>query len=141
MQTTKFVKEFTLQPAPSAATSGTRVPQWVEEMFAAIDAFDVERFLSFLAPDCLFRFGNAEPVMGHEAIGNVVGGIFSALKGISHANLEAWSHARVVISTGEVTYTRLDESTLTVPFAVVFKLKGTLVQEYLIYADASQLFA
>jgi hypothetical protein len=40
-----------------------------------------------------------------------------------------------------VTYTRLDGSTLTVPFANVFVLKGAEIQSYRIYIDNSPLFA
>jgi hypothetical protein len=41
---------------------------------------------------------------------------------------------------GEVTYTRHDGSRLSVPFANIFKLDGTRVREYLVFADVSPLW-
>jgi hypothetical protein len=37
-------------------------------------------------------------------------------------------------------YTRHDGSALSVPFADVFKMRGELAREYLIYVDASRLY-
>ena len=46
-----------------------------------------------------------------------------------------------MICRGEVTYTRLDGSTLSVPFVNVLKLEGSLIRDYLIYADTSELYS
>jgi hypothetical protein len=130
---------ITGQPTPNG--TGRPLPSWLTSMFAAVDGFDVDRFLSFLHPECMFRFGNAEPIFGHEAIRTAVSGLFAALQGIGHADLIAWTHPDATICTGQVTYTRHDRSTLTVPFAVVFRLEQKLVKEYLIFVDNSTLFA
>jgi TRAP-type uncharacterized transport system substrate-binding protein len=45
-----------------------------------------------------------------------------------------------VICHGTVTYTRHDASTLTVPFANIFRTRDDLIDEYLIYVDASALY-
>jgi len=139
MQTSTLTTQQSMPDVPSNAIH-PGLPTWLTEMFAAVDAFDVETFLSFLAPDCMFRFGNTAPIYGHDAIRAAVAGLFAGLKGIGHANLAAWVHPHTVICRGDVTYTRHDDSTLTVPFAVIFKRKNDLVQEYLIYVDISQLF-
>ncbi|HEY0606853.1 MAG TPA: nuclear transport factor 2 family protein [Herpetosiphonaceae bacterium] len=117
------------------------LPSWLTGMFAAVDAFDVDTFLSFLSPDCEFRFGNAPSVYGHEAIRQGVSGLLGAIKGISHQNLEAWVHPDATICSGQVTYVRQDDSELSVPFAVIFRLDHDLVRQYLIFVDNSQLFA
>lgn len=45
------------------------------------------------------------------------------------------------IDRGDVTYTRHDGSSLTLLCANIFKLRGGLIGEYLIYADIPPLFA
>jgi len=133
----------TVQETGGKATEGSQqpVPEWITNMYAAIDAFDVERFLTYLAPDCEFRFGNAPSVFGLDAIGAGVSGLFGALNSIRHQEIEAWEDANKAVASGIVTYTRRDDSTLTVPWAVIFHLEGGLVSRYLIYINDSQLFA
>lgn len=112
-----------------------------KQLFQAIDKMDTEAFLSFLAEDVLFRFGNAEPVKGKQAVGDVIRGFFSSIGGLRHVVLETWKQADTIICRGEVTYTRKDSSTLTVPFADFLRKKsGDGFKEYLIYADVSQLY-
>lgn len=117
------------------------LPSWLTAMFAAVDVFDLDTFLTFLSPECELRFGNAPSIYGHEAIRQAIGGLFAGIKGISHQNLEAWVNPDTTICSGHVTYVRHDDSTLTVPFAVIFRLDRDLVRQYLIYVDNSQLFA
>jgi ketosteroid isomerase-like protein len=115
-------------------------PAWLEKLFETIDAQDAEGFAGFLTEDAVFRFGNGEPARGKRAVRDAVAGFFAGVKGLRHTVRESWSHADAVVMHGEVTYTRHDGSRLSVPFANVFKLDGTLVREYLVFADVSQLW-
>ncbi len=45
-----------------------------------------------------------------------------------------------LVHRGDVTYTRLDNSVLTVNFCDVFKIRRSLISEYYIYIDWSELF-
>jgi hypothetical protein len=48
-----------MQQIERATTAALQVtPDWLPALFASIDAQDVPRFLSFLAADARFRFGN-----------------------------------------------------------------------------------
>jgi ketosteroid isomerase-like protein len=53
-------------------------------VFTAVDARDAAAFADFFAPDGVFRFGNAPPCVGREAIREFVEGFFSALAGLEH---------------------------------------------------------
>jgi ketosteroid isomerase-like protein len=116
-------------------------PAWLEKLFKTIDAKDAEGFAAFLTEDAVFRFGNAEPARGKKAVHEAVAGFFAGVKSLRHTVRESWSHPEAVVMHGEVTYTRHDGSQLSVPFANVFKLQGSLVREYLIFADASKLWS
>ena len=114
---------------------------WVKELFQSIDKQDIDVFLTYLADNVFFRFGNAEPIHGKNNAGNVVKGFFESIKAIQHDISETWSQDDTVICHGFVTYTRHDNSSLTVPFANIFKLDGQAITEYLIYVDISQLYS
>lgn len=111
------------------------------ELFAAIDASDTERFLSFLTAEASFRFGSAPAVSGTEAIREAVGGFFSSIAGCRHAITRIVVDGDVVICEGEVTYTRHDQSQITLPFANIFEYTGDLISTYKIYADAGPLYS
>ena len=114
---------------------------WIGDLFASIDRRDTSAFAGFLTEDATFRFGNREPVHGRAAISDAVEQFFQHLAGVEHRVRKSWEVDDAVIVTGEVTYTRHDGSRVTLPFADVFQMRGSLVREYLIYIDVTPLFA
>ena len=113
---------------------------WWEKVFAVIDAGDAAGFVGLLTPDAQFRFGNAPAVVGRDAIHAAVAAFFAAIAGSRHRLLNIWSGPSTAVCEGEVTYTRHDGSTLSVPFANVFDLRGGRIAAYRIYTDNSSLF-
>ena len=114
---------------------------WVSELFRKIDSKDAEGFLSFLTPDARFRFGNATPLRGRQAIGEAVAAFFTTITASQHHLLRTWSIDDAVICQGEVTYTRRDHSTLTLPFVNIFRMQGAQINQYLIYVDLTPLYS
>ncbi len=113
---------------------------WVRALFEHVDAKDTRGWLEYLSNDARFCFANAPPVAGKSAIRDAVNAFFSTLSAVRHDIAEIWTLPGAVICRGEATYTRPDGSTLTIPFANVFKLDGHgLIREYLIFADTSKL--
>jgi hypothetical protein len=110
------------------------------ELFRAIDQKDTARFSSFLAPGCVFRFGNAPVVEGVRSVEQYVGAFFDSIKALSHELIDVWDVPGGVVCHGRVTYTRHDGSVLTVPFSNVFKLDTAGIAQYLIFADTSELY-
>lgn len=132
-------------PTPTPLAPAQPPPAWVVEMFRAIDEADSDAFLDFLTEDATFRFGNAPEVRGREAIAAAVEGFWGSIDGSEHALSACWTGPGVAVCHGIVTYTRHDGSTLTVPFADVFRLEEgrederPRLREYLIFADVSEL--
>jgi limonene-1,2-epoxide hydrolase len=112
---------------------------WWEQVLATVDRRDAAAFTALLTPDAHFRFGNIAPIVGRDAIAAAVGGFFAAIAACRHRLLNTWNSPEAIACEGEVTYTRHDASTLTVPFANVFELRGHLIASYRIYIDNSQL--
>lgn len=116
-------------------------PDWLPDLFGAIDRKDTTAFVGFLTSDARFRFGNAPVVEGQEAIAEAVEGFFGSIKATGHHLDRVWSDANSVVCQGEVTYIRHDDSELTVPFVDVFLMQGDKIADYLIYIDISELYS
>jgi ketosteroid isomerase-like protein len=113
---------------------------WWNSLFASIDSKNTPAFLGYLTDDAEFRFGNGPSALGHEAVGAAVSGFFETIGGSRHELHRTWEDAESAVCEGNVTYTRLDGSTLTVPFVDVFYFRGDRIARYLIYMDVNPLF-
>jgi hypothetical protein len=114
---------------------------WVKRLFNSVDAMEVETFLDFLEDDARFRFGSEQAVEGKGAIRDTLEGFFASIKGLRHEILETWFHPGTVICQGQVTYTRTDDSSVTIPFVNVLHMWKDRIREYLIYVDISPLYS
>jgi len=114
---------------------------WIGQVFASVDAMDVEAFLDFFEDDAIFRFGNAPAASGKDEISRTVEGFFASIGGLQHEILETWVEDKAVICQGNVTYTRTDGSEITLAFVTIWKLAGERISEYLIYMDINPLFS
>ena len=111
------------------------------KLFVAIDAMDTEGFLGFIAADAEFRFGSAPPIQGHDGIREAIDGFYSSIAALSHDLQRIVAQDDTVICEGEVTYTRHDGSTITLPFCNVFETDDGLITLYRIYIDIAPLYA
>jgi len=115
--------------------------QFLAGLFANIDAKNTAAFLDHLAPGASFRFGSAPAVKGREAVGAAVDGFFETIAGLSHSVAASIADGNTLVCEGEVTYTRHDESTVTLPFVDVFEMDGESIAAYKIYMDVNPLYA
>ena len=115
-------------------------PAWLDGLFASIDSMNAEAFAGFLTQDAEFIFGNAPGARGREAIITAVGGFFSSIKALRHELTEVISRPDVLACWGNVTYTRHDDSQITLPFADVFALNDDKISTYQIYMDVGPLY-
>ena len=111
-----------------------------QQLFQSIDNKDTETFLSFLADNVSFRFGNTGPISGKVATGEAVSGFFSSIQAVHHELAACWNEDDAVICHGTVTYTRHDSTTLSVPFANILVMHKNLIKDYLIFVDISDLY-
>ena len=112
----------------------------IQNLFNAIDNFDTRSFASYLDENARFRFANIPVVSGKNNIFDFVAGFFQSIKAIRHKNLEIYELDGIRFVMGNVTYTRLDGSTLSVDFSNAFILNGDKIKDYLIFIDNSALF-
>jgi ketosteroid isomerase-like protein len=111
------------------------------ELFADIDRMDAKAFASHLAEDCTLRFGNADEVVGRDAIEAAIAGFFSTINGLSHHIVEQWDIGDATILEFESTYTRMDDRRVTVPAVTIYRRGGDLIDDYRIYVDLAPVYA
>jgi hypothetical protein len=115
--------------------------EYFDQMFTQLETLDARAFAERFTEGGVFRLGNLDPVHGKGAIEQFAGGFFSAISGIHHGVDNCWTIGDRAITSGTVTYTRKDGSSLSVPFAVIARFEGEKLAEFQTYADASKLFA
>jgi ketosteroid isomerase-like protein len=113
----------------------------VAAIFADIDAFDPDKFVAHLTPDAKFRFANADPVTGRDAVREAVAGFFSSIDGLTHHILTVYESGETVIAQIDVEYRRKDGKSVTVPNADILIFDGDLVRDWQIYIDVTPVYA
>ena len=115
--------------------------RFLDDLFESIDEMNASTFVHFLSDDAIFRFGSAPAVQGREETRAAVDAFFSSIAGCKHTLSRILADEGMLFCEGEVTYTRHDESEITLPFANVFELEGDHISHYKIYADSGPLYA
>jgi ketosteroid isomerase-like protein len=113
----------------------------VAQVFADIDSFNPDSFVTHLTPDVVFRFGNADPVIGRDAVREAVTGFFSTIDGLTHHIRNVWEFGDTAIVQIDVEYARKDGKTVTVPNADILTYDGDLVRDWRIYIDVAPVYA
>ena len=113
----------------------------IAAIFADIDAFDPDKFVAHLTPDAKFRFANADPVTGREAVKQAVTGFFASIDGLTHHILNVYESGETVIAQIDVEYRRKDGKSVTVPNADILVFDGDLVRDWQIYIDVTPVYA
>jgi ketosteroid isomerase-like protein len=113
----------------------------ITDVFADVDRMDATAFASYLAEDCVLRFGNADEVVGRAAIEEAIAGFFTTIKGLSHHILEQWEVGDTTIVQNEAIYTRLDDRRVTVPAVTIYRRGDDLIDDYRIYVDLAPVYA
>ena len=82
-------------------------PNWINELFQAIDRKYARSFASFLTEEGVFRYGSQPAVKGRVAVERYVTGFFGMLSSLRHQILDF--HANdpdgICYVRGDVTYT------------------------------------
>jgi ketosteroid isomerase-like protein len=111
------------------------------QLFSDIDSMEPERFTAHLAEDVTMRFGNADPIHGRDAVRDVWAGFCEGLDGVSHERLRRWESHEGSVAEANVTYTKKDGSTVTVPVATIWRESDGGIVDYRIFIDLAPLFA
>src|SRR2546428_13896891 len=111
-----------IEPVP-----GTDVPEkedsmsdWVKHYYAVVDSMDIEKFGPLHTEDVHLRFGNAETVVGRDAVVRDIADFWGAIKGLRHNFVQTWEEGDVKIVEALIDYTRHDGTVLPVPCTLIY---------------------
>src|SRR5258708_39897585 len=132
MAATWLVSHFCMiEPVP-----GTGVPEkedsmsdWVKNYYAVVDSMDVEKFAPLHTEDVRLRFGNAETVVGRDAVVQGIADFWGAIKGLRHNFVQTWDDGDVEIVEALIAYTRHDAKVVTLPCTSLFPNTANLFQD------------
>jgi ketosteroid isomerase-like protein len=131
--------ETLIRPQESKVSHKDDPVAWARKLLAASDAGDRDFIYSSFAPNARFRFGNASPVFGIDAISKETRRFVGDAKKRHHAILGAWigkdGDLDVVSIEADVTYTFQDGAAVTVPVTSTIRLRDDLIADYRIYID------
>src|ERR1022692_584112 len=102
---------------------------------------DVAKVFADIAPEARFRFANADPVIGREAVKEAVAGFFATIGGLTHHIKNVWEFGDTVIVQIDVEYLRKDGKTVITPNADILIYDGDLVRDWQIYIDVAPVYA
>ena len=112
------------------------------ELFDDIDSMDPDRFAAHLADDVTMRFGNAEPVQGRDAVRGGWAQFCDGVEGVHHDQIQRWESDDRTVVEADVTYTRKDDSTVTVPVVTIYRENADgAIDDYRVFIDLAPLFA
>ena len=117
------------------------VDEFVRDYWQSIDTLDMDRFLGYFAPDCTMGFGSYPLVQGLDGVRGMIAPVFAGVAGMRHQRLGLWVTDDATLARGEVTYTRHDQSTVTIPFMTYFVFAGERIRATHVYIDIAPLFA
>lgn len=113
----------------------------VRNVFAAADQMQTDKWVAYFTDDARFRFGNADPVFGRDAIRKAMAQFFSTIKSMHHDFAGIYEQDNIVIAEADVTFTRLDGKVVRIPATTIFRMQGDRVQDFRLYMDAAPIYA
>jgi ketosteroid isomerase-like protein len=117
----------------------TEAERLARRFYQAVDARDYVHASNLLSDDVDFRFGSGVPTTGRQGFDTFVAvGLGPNIKSISHRLLYTWtveSCPSTFICEMEVTYTRSDDSTLTLPCMSKLQVREGRISVLRVYMD------
>lgn len=114
----------------------------VHSVFRIIDAEDAAGFAALFARSGSMTFGNADPMVGPDAIAAGIGSFFTSIEALRHRVERTWAVGADTITQVEVRYTRLDGKQVTLPGVSIWSVDaGDAFVDYRVFIDQAPLFA
>jgi ketosteroid isomerase-like protein len=132
-------------PRPTGSTGpGAPRPdrELVRNLFAAVDAGDADAVGRLVTDGVRFRFGNADVIAGRDSLVATSRDFSASITGVHHEITELWEpEPGIVVAELQVTYSRRDGGSLTLPCCNIFRMRDGLVDDYRIYMGVNPVFA
>lgn len=108
------------------------------DVFATMDAGDLDGMVEHMTDDVTTQFGNHAEICGKAAFRTLFNEVGQAISGLHHEVLDLWHAVEdfdVWVVQLSVSYRLLNGRTVTLPCCNVFRMRGELICEYRVYMD------
>ena len=116
-----------------------RVPDWLREHYARVDANDFAYVLGRFADSIEVRFGNRPPAVGREAARELLADVHRAFASSQHRFANVWPQGSTTLVQFDVTYTRHDGSRVPMGTFTVLEREAGLITSMRVYIDEGPL--
>jgi hypothetical protein len=111
-------------------------------ILARIDGMDANESVKLFAESAKLTFGNAEPMVGRNAIQTGIEAIYTSIAALRHRILQEWSVDRDTIVEMAVTYGRHDGIQVTIPAVTIWRVRDDgLITDYRVFIDQQPVYA
>jgi ketosteroid isomerase-like protein len=133
-------KSMPLTTEATSVAAGAEQPEtWYEEFYAALEAKDISVLDRLCTPDTRVQFANHEPSEGRAAVREVMLHFWSTIERMHHRFTNVFEVGDQALLEADVTYTRLDGSSVVIKCATVMRRRDGLVADQHIYIDLTPL--
>jgi ketosteroid isomerase-like protein len=113
----------------------------VKRAFAAVEANDVNAYVSLFSDDAFYKAANFDPVIGPDGIRRFAAPVMEMFDKVTHDVHGMWEDGNTVVAEVMLTYRRRDAKVVTVPCVDVIRLKGGKITSLQAYVDLGPVFA
>ncbi len=113
-----------------------------DSIFHLVDSGQPDAIAALFAPHARFVFGNADPLVGRDAIAVGLAAFFASVSGLRHEIVKLWRVGSDTIAETRVTYWRCDGRSVVVPVVSIWRT-GTdgLITDYRVFGDLTPVLA
>lgn len=111
--------------------------QAVQQLSAYVLKEDWENVKPFLTEDILYKVGSSQPVYGKQAVVDFLSNLFqTTAKFTGHEVRKIWHQPGIIAVEMDAKYLTLkDNRPLTIACCDIYRMRGTQVSEWRVYAD------
>jgi hypothetical protein len=116
--------------------------EMTQRVFQTVDSMRPDSIAELFTEDAKMVFGNADPLVGREAITAGIQGFFSTINGLQHRIVNDWHIGADTVAETEVTYRRLDDKDVSVPVVSIWHTRDDgLINDYRVFFDLTPVYA
>ena len=109
--------------------------------YTAVEANNVEEYVTFFTDDATYKVGNFDQVVGHEGIRALALPLVDMFTSVTHDIKNIWEIGDTVVVEMDITYSRKDGKISVIPCLDVIHFAGDKVRELKAYLDPSPAFS
>ena len=133
--------EQTQTQAPVSTPSTNSLLDLAKRALAAVEANNVEEYVSFFTEDAIYKISNNPPVIGPQGIREFATPVMQMFPTVTHDVMSMWVVDNTVVCEMFVNYTRSDGKLFKLPCLDILRFEGNKIKEFQAFIDASPAFS